>query len=90
MESHDFTREVQMACDDLYVNPDSEQMRARLRTLLATGPGATVLMSPKGFRRRLMIACDELHDDPDNIDAQHVLLMLLSGPAPTPSPAAVA
>lgn len=90
MESRDFTREVQMACDDLYVEPDSEQMRARLRTLLGTGPGGTVLTSPKEFRRRLLIACDELHDDPNDIDAQQLLLMLLSGPAPTSSPAAVA
>jgi hypothetical protein len=82
METRDFNREVQMACDDLYVNPESEQLRVRLRNLLGSSPGATALASPKEFRRRLLVACDELHDDPDDVDAQHTLLMLLSGPSP--------
>jgi len=81
MKSDEFTREVQLACDDLYVDPDSEQMRARVRSLLGASPGATVLTSPREFRRRLLIACDELHDDPSDTNAQAELLMLLS-PSP--------
>lgn len=88
MRSDSFARAIQMACDDLYVDPDSSAARSRLRDLLGSCPGAMALTSPKEFKRRLLIACDELHDDPDDVDAQHTLLMLLSGPAP--SPAAVA
>lgn len=80
----EFARNIQVACDDLYVDPDSPAARARMRALLGSSPGATALTSPKEFRRRLLVACDELHDDPDDVDAQHTLLMLLSGPAPAP------
>jgi hypothetical protein len=59
-----------------------------VRVLLGASPGATVLASPREFRRRLLIACDELHDDPADVDAQAALLMLLSGPAPSPVVAA--
>ncbi|MDD4866109.1 MAG: hypothetical protein PHQ28_02985 [Mycobacterium sp.] len=88
MATSEFARNVQIACDDLYVDPDSPVAKARLRALLGTSPGAMALTSATEYKRRLMIACDELHDDPDDIDAQHTLLMLLSGP--TPSPVAVA
>jgi hypothetical protein len=88
MASEDFSRDVQIACDDLYVDPFNPAARERVRALLGASPGATVLSSPKEFRRRLLIACDELHDDPSDTDAQAALLMLVSGPVPSPVVAA--
>jgi hypothetical protein len=88
MSSGEFARDVQSACDDLYVDPFNPAARERVRVLLGASPGATVLASPREFRRRLLIACDELHDDPADVDAQAALLMLLSGPAPSPVVAA--
>lgn len=38
MHSNEFTRDVQIACDDLYVDPFDLAARERMRELLGTSP----------------------------------------------------
>ncbi|MFV8142160.1 hypothetical protein ACNQR7_31730 [Mycolicibacterium senegalense] len=75
------TAQIQMACDDVFVDPDDAGARAHLRQLIDAAVAAP-LRTPRGFRIAVKTACDTAHDAPDDITALLALLHLLSTDQP--------
>lgn len=76
-------RQIQVACDDMFCDPDDAVASAKLRRLLGGAPTSYVAVacdevSRSSWRRLVRIACDELHDDTDDRDARDRLLLLLA------------
>jgi hypothetical protein len=76
------SRQIQLACDDLYCAPLDPVVQANVRYLLLR---STPAADGRAQARRIRIACDELHDDPTDLDARRTLLNLLD-PSSTSAP----
>jgi hypothetical protein len=69
------SREVQVACDDLFCAPLDCGAQTRLRDLLLRITPAA--QEARTRARRIKIACEELHDDPTDLDARLAVLSVL-------------
>lgn len=74
--------ELQVACDDLYVDPDDVRARVRLRQLLDASPAVKAIRTARGYRTALMTLLDEVHDGPDDVAGVLGLIGLLAIESP--------